>query len=113
MWKTSSRDVRWSFAAALSGATGLLLITAAAGQAPRDQPDDFAGQIRRANEIAAQKLEADIRTALREAQRLTPSDPAQAVERLKSALARLTDDTALAQERREALKRMLRDRIRV
>ncbi len=97
----------------LAAAAGLLLATAAAAQAPREQDIDYAGQIRRMNEIAGQKIESDIRSTLREAQRLTPTDPAQAVERLQSALARLTDDTALLQPRREALKRMLQDRIRV
>lgn len=113
MLETRLRGMRWGLATVLSGIAGLLLAASATAQAPREQQTDFAGQVRRANAIAAQKIEADIRAALREAQRPSQTDSAQAVERLKAALARLTDDTALPEERREALKRLLQDRIRV
>jgi hypothetical protein len=113
MLETRTQGTRWAFRAVLSIPTGLLLASLAAAQAPGAGDTDFAGQVRRANEIAAQKLEADVREALRTATRLAASNAAQAVEQLKGALARVTDDTALAQGRRAALTRLLQERIRI
>jgi hypothetical protein len=72
--------------------------------------DDLLDHARRMEKVTAQKVEADLRLALRESERLTP---AKAMERLKRALAQLDDDTTLPADRRTALKRMLKDRIRV
>jgi hypothetical protein len=106
MSRIRSRDRLSLWTTLLSGGAGLLLAAAAAGQAP---PGTTAEALDR---VAAQKAEADVRTALREAQRLTQADPVKAGDRLKKALAALERDTALPEARREALKRMLQDRIR-
>jgi hypothetical protein len=87
---------------------GILL---AQGRVDRDA--DALDQTQRRNEVAAQKVEFDVRAALREAERLTSSDPAKAAELLKRALAQVEEDVALSERRRETLKRLLRDRIRV
>jgi hypothetical protein len=97
----------------LSIVAGLLLLSAAFGQSAGQRQADLLDEARRLDQIAAQKTEADIRLALREAQRLTSTDTALAIERLQKALAFLEDDTTLSSARREALKRMLKDRIRV
>jgi general secretion pathway protein D len=82
-------------------------------QVPPERAPDLADQVRRLEKVAAQKVEAELRDSLREADRLARSNPAKALARLKSALAGLDEDTLLPQERRDALKRMLKDRIRV
>jgi hypothetical protein len=97
----------------LSSLAGLFLVGTAYAQAPRENQGDLLDQMRRMDRVAAQKMEADVRQALREAERLARSDRPKAVERLKQALALLEDDTLLLPERRESLKRMLKDRIRV
>src|SRR5439155_13161575 len=50
---------------------------------------------------------------LREAERLLASDPTRAVQQLQSALVQVEDDTVLSEQRRETLRRVLKDRIRV
>lgn len=82
-------------------------------QALQGDNADYLAEVRRRQEVAAQKTEADVRAALREAQRLALSDPAAAVERLRKALAQVENDTTLSERRRAALGRMLQDRIRV
>jgi hypothetical protein len=77
------------------------------------QESDLLDQAKRMDKVAAQKLEADLRQALREAERLSRSDRPKAVECLKRALAQLEDDTLLSPQRREALKRMFKDQIRI
>jgi hypothetical protein len=78
-------------------------------QAPRDsQPLETA---RRMAEVAAQKAEADVRDALKSAQKQT--DLSQAADILKKALTKVENDTALSEERRTSLARMLKDRVRV
>src|SRR5207248_2797500 len=59
---------------------------------------------------AAQRLEADVRAAIGQSQRLAAA-PDRAVEPLKAVLLRLEDDTTLPEERRQALTRMLKKRI--
>jgi hypothetical protein len=59
-------------------------------------------------EIASQRVEAQIRTAVVEAQRDRP----RAAELLRGALALLENDTALTPARRASLQRMLTDRLR-
>lgn len=97
---------RWGIAAAVT----LFLATAGAAQPPQN---DLLEQARRREEVARQKIEADLREGLRDAEKLAAKDPANAIERLKGLLAVVENDTALAQERRERLQRMLKDRIRV
>jgi hypothetical protein len=81
--------------------------------AQSDGESSLLDQARRLQEVAAQKVEADLRRALQNAERLTRVDRAKAVGCLKNALAQLEADTTLAPHRREAWLRMLRDRIRV
>src|SRR5262245_16274828 len=75
--------------------------------------NDLLDQARRMDRVAALKLEADLRGALHESERLARSNRAKALDCLKKALALLDDDTVLSSDRRESLKRMLQDRIRV
>ncbi len=77
------------------------------------EKDDALDKERRLLEVAAQKLEGEIRSILREAQRLTVKKPSQAIEKLKVALTKLEDDSALDPKRRETLVRVIKDRIRV
>src|SRR5262249_2472187 len=78
-------------------------------QAPKFDPFD---RVKRPNEIAAQKLEADVRDALTDAQRLAASDPARAADRLRKTLAALEIDRALTPARRDLLTRQVSDRLR-
>ena len=82
-------------------------------QAQPNGESELLDQARRLQQVAAQKLEADVRRALHDAQGLARVNRAKAVDCLKKALVQLEEDTALSPERREALKRMVRDRIRV
>jgi hypothetical protein len=82
-------------------------------QAPRDRDSDLLDKARRAEAVAAQKVEAEVRDAVLDAQRLSATDRARAVARLKKAITFLEDDTVLSDSRRAALQRMLKDRIRV
>jgi hypothetical protein len=66
---------------------------------------------RRTTEVAAQKVEAEVRDALKAAQKQT--DLSQAAGILKKALTKIENDTALSEERRAPLVRMLKDRVRV
>jgi hypothetical protein len=91
----------------------LLLAGTIFAQVQRHDQNDLLDQVRRMDRVAAQKLEVDLRRALREAERLALVDRVKALDCLKKALAQLEDDTVLSPERRESLKRMLRDRIRV
>src|SRR5260370_28956891 len=103
----------WVAVKLLSCLAGLFFAATLVGQGRRDGDSDLLDEVRRTERVAAQKLEADLRQALREAERLARSNRTKAVEGLKKALAQLENDTLLLGERREALKRMLRDRIRV
>jgi general secretion pathway protein D len=91
----------------------LLLPRTAFAQPQGNGDNDLLDQVRRMERVAAQKSEADVRRALREAERLVRTDRAKALDCLKEALARLDDETTLSPQRRESLKRMLSDRIRV
>src|SRR5262249_34795341 len=72
---------------------------------------DTAG--RRQIEAAAPKVEANVRVALREAERLNATSATKAIERLQRALDQIENDASLSEKRQDALKRMLKDRIRV
>ena len=89
---------------------GLFLGGPASAQVPESK--DYLEQVRRLNQVAAQKLEADVQDALREAEKLRAKEPAQAAERLKQALAQVEADVVLGEARRESLKRMLQARLR-
>jgi hypothetical protein len=90
---------------------GLVISAPVRGQS--DNKDDLLDRQRRLLEVQSQKVEADVRTALTEAQRLTSSDPILALEKLHAALAKVEDDTTLTQKRKDTLIRVLKDRIRV
>lgn len=63
--------------------------------------------------LAISEFEADIRLAVRQIQRLSQSEPDKAQERLRRLLARIEESSLLADSRRDALARMVKDRIRV
>jgi hypothetical protein len=66
--------------------------------------------------LAAQQpraTEADIRFGLRDAQRLALTDPPKALDRLAKLLTSLQTDRTLPADRRDALVRVVKDRIRV
>jgi hypothetical protein len=85
----------------------LVATGAVAAPGPQDVP---LPPPRLADESA--RVEADVRLALRQIQRLTESDRDQALDQLKHLLLRLEDDKVLPRERRDALIRMVQDRIR-
>jgi hypothetical protein len=87
-------------------------LLAVAGAILAQAPEGQLERVRRLNEIAAQKVEADVQSALRDAERWTPTDPARAVERLKATLAMLADDTYLSDLRRDTLVRTVKARLR-
>jgi hypothetical protein len=94
--------------AILTVVAGLALAGGLRAQPPRN---DLLDRARRVNAIIAQRLESDVRGAIFQAQRLAATQPDKAVDKLKSALSKLEDDTALPEERRRSLKRMLQKRM--
>jgi len=84
-----------------------------AAQVPGPNADSPASAAKQLVAVAAQKLEADTRTALGEAAKLVKSDPAEAVRRLKAAVVALETDETLSDSRRAVLTRVVRDRLRV
>ena len=92
---------------------GLVLGGPALAQTPDRDSKDYLEQVRRLNQVAAQKLEADVQDALREADRLRAKEPAQAAARLKDALTQVEADVLLDDTRRESLKRTLQARLRL
>ncbi len=110
---TSVRHLHWLCTTCLSSMVAVLLAGPVLAQAAREKDTDLADQVRRMDKVAAQKLEAEMRQALRDAERLARSDTSKAAQRLQKALALLEDDTVLAKERRDSLKRMLTDLIRI
>src|SRR5262245_20854213 len=97
----------------LSLVVSFVVAACALAQTPRQRNRDALDDFRRRQDVAAQKVEFEVRVALRAAQQLAQKDPDKAVERLEKVLAELDEDTKLPEKRREALKRMLKDRIRV
>jgi hypothetical protein len=107
MTNTRSRvgyGVRTIFAAA---ASLCLAVTVSAQTSPLRES-------RAAESIKLQPIiEAEVRLAVRDAQAVSESDPDKALERFKKLLDRLDADTVLLDERRQALERMVKDRIRI
>jgi hypothetical protein len=97
------------FCLALIFSLGLLHANAVTAQTPRE--DKSLDQARRAAEVAAQKVEADVRDALKQAQKQT--DLSRAADILRKALTNVESASALSEERRESLTQMLKDRVRV
>jgi|GEM_PF-619219 len=105
LWRT------WRIVMTLTA--GFLLTGMSAADGPRGQEqDDLLNQIRRQEKVAAQKVEADLQDALDAAERLTSANPAKALERFKKIQAVLEEDTLLLQPRRDAWKRLVKQRIR-
>jgi hypothetical protein len=102
----------WAAITVLFGG-GLFSAATLFAQGPVGRDTDLLDQARRLQEVAAQKVESEVRAALRETERLIISHPAKAAERLKSLLGRVEDDPVLSEKLRETLQRLLRDRIRV
>jgi hypothetical protein len=92
----------------LALAAGLLGVGSAGAQLGRDG-SDLLDQARRLREVAAQKLEAEVRDTVRQSQSL---EPARAIPLLQSALAKVEQDTNMTPERRDALKALVRGRLR-
>lgn len=111
MTGSCSRYARRGSWIVLTSVTALLL-TGSARAADRPQGNNLLDQTRRLAEIAAQKMEADVRSAVLEAQKLAAADPARAVERLKNTLDQLENNDVLPRNRRETLASMLRSRIK-
>jgi len=91
-------------------AAGSLFLGSVSAQPGQERGKDLLSEARDRQKVEAQRVEMDVREALLQAPRLSS---AKAVAVLKSALGKLEDDTALAESRRESLKRMLKDRIRI
>jgi hypothetical protein len=64
-------------------------------------------------QVAAQKIEAELRASLLEAQKISAKEPEKAEEILKISLSKLEEDTNLSDARRESLMRVFKDRLRV
>src|SRR5439155_10509030 len=83
------------------------LITAVPALAQSEGKDDLSDRQRRLQEVQAQKIDADVRTALREATNL--ADPVQALEKLRALQSKLADDSTLTAKRKETLIRVIKD----
>jgi hypothetical protein len=98
-------------------ATGILLagfLIASTASSQTKAKDELLDHQRRLQEVSAQKLEGEIGSLLREAQRLNVKNPSRAIEKLNLALGKLEDDdSVLDPKRRDALIRVVKDRIRV
>jgi hypothetical protein len=96
--------------------TTLLFLVTATVAMRADEPARGAGDLldeaQKREQIAIQKAESEFRTALVELHKVAAADPARGAERLKSMLAVLEEDTVLPAAKRDAWKRMLKDRIR-
>lgn len=92
---------------------GLLLATTAAAQEPREGDKDYLEQVKRLNQIAAQKLETEVRAAVADAQKQAATNPERAVEQLKKVLTTVEASEALTAAKREELKKVLKDRIQI
>jgi hypothetical protein len=80
--------------------------------AARAVPDDILDRIKKNNEIAAQKLTADVRAALKEAATLERSDASKAAIVLRRALGQIDDDQSMTDRQRADLRSQVRARLR-
>jgi hypothetical protein len=109
---THFRGPRGSWFAVVALAFGLAWSGPAGAQSRRDRNDSPGDQIRRQNEVALQKLYADVADALRDANKIGAKDPVKAVAILKRMKAKVDDDNLLTEAKRTALLRTLDTRIR-
>jgi hypothetical protein len=86
---------------------------ASAGDPPAQGGKDILDEAHRREQVAVQKAEADFRAALVEMNKMENANPARAADRLKKMLGILEEDTVLPAAKREAWKRVVKDRIRV
>src|SRR5262245_56733221 len=100
--------VQFRRAIVVAAAIFLVWANASGAQVPGDGSDKSTR-----SSDAARKAEADIRLAVRDAQRLSTTDANKAVQRLQNALVEVENSSGLPDERRTALKRMLKARTRV
>jgi len=84
-----------------------------AADPPAEGGKDLLDETRRRDQVAQQKVETDFRSALIEMSKLEYANPGRAAERLKKMLGVLDEDTVLRTAKREAWKRVVKDRIRV
>jgi hypothetical protein len=91
---------------------GLLPRIALAGDDLQSQAQAHLEEVRRLEEIAAQKTENDVWTAIRQSQRLAATDPAQAIDALRTLLASLDQDLYLSPARRDSLTQKIKVKIR-
>ncbi len=103
----------YGFAMMLAFGAALSWTSSGRADTPRDGERNLLDEVRRLEQVAAQKLEAELRQILRDTQAPIQADRAGSIERLQKALELLNDDTSLSLERRESLKRMFTDRVRV
>src|SRR5713101_3504110 len=108
-WKTLSR----MHGLLVAGVVLLTGLTSSSAVAQSEGKDDLLDRQRRLLEVQAQKVEADVRSALREATTLASTEPALAAEKLRALQSKLEDDTTLTAKRKETLLRVVKDRIRV
>jgi hypothetical protein len=106
---SGSRVRGWNRGVAAGCFLAAWYVLAAAGPAAAD---DLLDKAKKANDLAAQKLKADVRTALAEAARLERTDPGQAAVVLRRALNQIDDDTALGDRQRAELRQQVRSRLR-
>ena len=93
---------------------GLLLAGTAFADGTRDRGSGALDEVRQRLSVEGQKVEMQVRIALREAQNLLAKKQTdEAVARLKKALSLLEEDDALPEGRRGRLISMIKDRIRV
>src|SRR5262245_65933179 len=111
MWVKRFRGLAAVLGFTLSAA--LLGPAAALAQNAGKDSDDLLEQVRRSQAVAAQRLESKVRNALVDAEKLSAKDTPGALSLLNDALALLESDAVLKDSRRESLRRVLKDRIRV
>jgi hypothetical protein len=106
-WYFSGRCMYW-----MAVAIALLPRITFAGDDLQSQAQAHLEEVRRLEEVAAQKTENDVWMALRQSQRLAATDPAQAIDALRTLLATLDQDPYLSPARRDSLTQKIKVRIR-
>ncbi len=101
---------RYLVTAAMVG--GTLLAGGSATGATENDTEAALKAVRRLDEIAAQKLEAEVHAAYKEADRLGATDRKAAIDCLKAILGQVEAEPNLPAERRDSMVRMLKVKIR-
>src|SRR5260370_16890560 len=89
----------WVAVKLLSCLAGLFFAATLVGQGRRDGDSDLLDEVRRTERVAAQKLEADLPQALREADRLARSNRTKPFHALKKPLPHLENTPLLFRDR--------------